>query len=425
MNGWHVSASTSWGAASLWSTREPEGRFKYVLGTSKRRRGMKQLRTQKRLVYLSIVLILVLCATAIRPAVVATASDSTDTQMFIDAARSFAEQAEAAGGHHLTAEPVITVTSKQVQSGKMEVVMEIDEMSVLNSGPRDAEPVLAGKLQYLQDHSTVLSAAVKKAVEDDIADWRSTIESAMTVPTESTDMIKIVADVDLAGTVDTSTLQVYVDNGPMQRNFIPAAQFLKDVRSSWATVAEAYDSSASIASAASAKGAVAPAATSSSYNRTTAYQYADRWAKDTTIKCDTVNVTYQNNANWNNSQYPNYQNFYCNDCADYLSQCLRAGGIPTTATWSYCTNNWDRAGPLMLYLKSSGYITYVASRLDCKCGDPFFFANITTGVVEHTVFMAYNDGKYTYYDAHTTDHYRFKWDGTYSAYIYHYTHVVY
>ncbi|WP_165846206.1 amidase domain-containing protein [Candidatus Cryosericum odellii] len=389
---------------------------------------MKQLRTQKRLVYLSIMLILVLCATAIRPAIVATASDGTDTQAFLTAARSFAEQAEAAGGHHLTAEPVITVTSKQIQAGKMEVTMEIDAMSVLNSGPRDAEPVLAGKLQYLQDHGTTLSAAAKKAVEDDIADWRSTIESAMTVPSEGCFSIKVVADVRIAGNIDTNTLQVYVDNGPMQSNFIPAAQFLKDVRSGWATVTEAYDSSASIASAASAKGAVAPAATSSSYNRTIAYQYADRWAKDTTIHCDSA--TLQNTANWNNIQYPNYQSFYCNDCADYVSQCLHAGGIPTTAMWSYCTNNWDRAGPLMGYLKDNGYITYVASRLDCKCGDPFFFEDKDqwgnpNGVISHTVFMAYNDGKYTYYDAHTSDHLRFFWDGTYSLYFYHYTHVIY
>lgn len=130
---------------------------------------MKQLRTQMWVMCLSIMVILVLCATVIRPAVVVTASDSTGMQMFIDAARSFAEQAEAAGNHHLTAEPVIMVTSKQVQSGKMEVMMEIDAMDVLNSGPRDAEPGIAGKLQYLQDHGAALSATAKKAVEDDIA----------------------------------------------------------------------------------------------------------------------------------------------------------------------------------------------------------------------------------------------------------------
>jgi hypothetical protein len=181
-------------------------------------------------------------------------ADSIDTQMFIDAARSFAEQAEAAGGHHMTAEPVITVDSKYVQAGKMEVMMDIKAMDVLNSGPPDAEPVIAGELQYLRDHGAALSAAARKAVEDDIASWRSTIYSAMNVPTETSYPIKIVADVDLAGNIDASSLQVYADEGPPRGSaFVPAAQFLKDVRSVWTTVAQGYASAASIASGASAK----------------------------------------------------------------------------------------------------------------------------------------------------------------------------
>jgi len=180
-------------------------------------------------------------------------ADSIDTEMFIDAARSFAEQAEAAGNHHMTAEPVITVDSKYVQAGKMKVMMEIDAMDVLNSGPRDAEPGIAGKLQYLQDHGAALSAVARKAVEDDIAYWRGTIESAMTVPSETTYMIKVVADVDVTGNIDVSTLQVYVDDGAVGIHFSPAAQFLKDVRSVWVTVAQAYASAASIASDAAAK----------------------------------------------------------------------------------------------------------------------------------------------------------------------------
>lgn len=222
---------------------------------------MKQLRTQKRLVYLSIVLILVLCATAIRPAVVVTASDGTNTQPFLTAARSFAEQAEAAGNHHLTAEPVITVTSKQIQAGKMAVTMDIEAMDVLNGGPRDDQPIIAGELQYLQDHGAALSVTAKKAVEDDIAYWRSTIESAMTVPTETCYPIKVTANVDIAGNIDISTLQVYVDNGAVGSNFIPAAQFFKGLRSVWTTVAQAYANAASIASDASVKGSVAPVAT--------------------------------------------------------------------------------------------------------------------------------------------------------------------
>lgn len=222
---------------------------------------MKQLRTQKRLVYLSIVLILVLCATAIRPAVVATASDGTDTQPFLTAARSFAEQAEAAGNHRMTAEPVITISGKQIQAGKMEVTMGIEAMDVLNGGPRDDQPIIAGELQYLQDHGAALSVTAKKAVEDDIAYWRSTIDSAMTAPTLTCYPIKVTANVDIPGNIDVSTLRVYVDNGAVGSNFIPAAQFFKDMRSVWTTVAQAYANAASIASDASVKGSVAPVAT--------------------------------------------------------------------------------------------------------------------------------------------------------------------
>jgi hypothetical protein len=386
---------------------------------------MNYLRTRKKIASLAILVILLLCVTAGQPVVVATASDSTVTQIFTAAAHSFAEQAEAAGNHRMTGEPVIAINSKQIQAGKMEVMMEIDAMDVLNSGSRDDQPVIAGQLQYLQDHGAALSATAKKAIEDDIAYWRSTIDSAMIVPTETCYPIKITANVDIAGNIDISTLQVYVDNGAVGSNFIPAAQFFKDMLSVWVTVGQAYDSAASLAMDISAKGSVAPATTSSSYNRNTAYQYADTWVKDTTIMCDTVDVTYQNNANWNNGQYPNYQNFYCNDCADYVSQCLRAGGIPTTSSWSYSpyTANWGNVGPLKDYLLNHGYITYGVTLKNCVYGDPFFFD--VGGTLVHTVFMVYNDGTTFKYDAHTNDRLRLNWTGTLGGYVYHYAHVVY
>jgi hypothetical protein len=175
---------------------------------------------------------------------------STNIQIFITAARSFAEQATAAGGHHLTSEPVVTVNSKQIQPGTMEITMFIKTMSVLDSGPLDDEPVIAGELQYLQDHGAELSAAARKAVEDDIAYWRGTITSAMNKPSESNWSVKITANVDSGGSVDGSSLQVYADEGPPRGSaFVPAAQYLKNMRSAWATVAQGYASAASIAAA--------------------------------------------------------------------------------------------------------------------------------------------------------------------------------
>jgi len=386
---------------------------------------MKQLRTQTWIMCLSIMLILVLCATVIRPAVIATASDGTDTQAFLTAARSFAEQAEAAGNHHLTAQPVITVTSKQVQSGKMEVTMDIEAMDVLNGGPRDDQPVIAGQLQYLQDHGAALSVTAKKAVEDDISYWRGTIDSAMTVPTLTCYPIKVTANVDTAGNIDTSTLQVCVDNGAAGSNFITAAQFFKGLRSVWTTVAQAYANAASIASA---KDPAAPKALlRASYSPTSAYQYADAWVASTTSTCSD-GTTYQNTANWNNSAYPAYVGRDCNDCTDYVSQCLHAGGIPTTSTWQYPsggspTTAWCNVTGLKNYLVNNSYVTYNVTLVNCKCGDPFFFD--VGGTLVHTVFMVYNDGTTFKYDAHTNDRKRLVWDGTLGGYTYHYTHVTY
>ena len=179
-----------------------------------------------------------------------TSTGSADEQVFLTAAHSFAEQAEAAGDHHLTAEPVITVASKQVKSGKMEVMMLLGTLNAMNSGDPDTQPIIVGELQYLHDHGATLSAAARKAVEDDISEWRNTIESAMNTPTETNYIIKIVADVDQAGTVNAGTLQVYVDDGAVGVHYTPAAQFFKDVRSAWVTVAQAYADAESIAAAA-------------------------------------------------------------------------------------------------------------------------------------------------------------------------------
>ena len=179
--------------------------------------------------------------------------DSVNNQLLLAAARSFAEQAAAAGDHHVTRQPAITVSSNQVQAGKVEALMTIEAMDALNSGPVDAQPVLAGELHYLQDHGTALSVAARKAVEDDIAYWRGTIEHAMNVPSETSYVIRVVANVDAAGSIDASSLQVYVDNGVKGSNYVPAAESLEGIRSLRVTVAQAYANAASIASGASAK----------------------------------------------------------------------------------------------------------------------------------------------------------------------------
>jgi len=179
--------------------------------------------------------------------------NSIDMHVVNGVARSFAEQAVAAGNHHMTAEPVIAVDGKYVQTGKLEVMMLVKTMTALNSGPVDDEPVIAGELQHLRDHGTAISAAARKAVEDDIAYWRGTIKSAMTDPSGTSYTIKIVAGVNSTGNMDAGSLQVYADEGAPRGNaWVLAAQYFKNIRSARATVAQAYASAASIAAAARA-----------------------------------------------------------------------------------------------------------------------------------------------------------------------------
>ena len=182
-----------------------------------------------------------------------TAADASNKQILMTAARSFADQAETTKGYHATADPVITFRSKQIQAGKMEVRMGISVMDVLDKASLDVEPMIVGELQYLHDHASTLSAASRKAVEDDIADWRKSANSAMTAPAEVLYMIKVAADVDAAGIIDVNTLQVYADEGTRARasDFVPAAKFLDDVRSIRATVAQASTKAEFLASAAS------------------------------------------------------------------------------------------------------------------------------------------------------------------------------
>ena len=214
------------------------------------RTGMRWRHEMRRNSYTLLALLLV-AAIAIAAGCTPKAAENEDVPDgdFITAARSFAEEAAAAGNHHLTGTPVVTIDSKSVQAGRTEVVLLVKAMDVLNSGDVDAEPGIVGRLQFLQVNGATLSAAARKAVEDDIASWRGTIKSAMTKPSETNYIIKIVTDVDATGKTNKNTLHVYVDNGAVKSNYIPVAQFLDGIRALRVTVAQAYDSAAAIAAA--------------------------------------------------------------------------------------------------------------------------------------------------------------------------------
>ena len=91
-----------------------------------------------------------------------------------------------------------------------------------------------------------------------------------------------------------------------------------------------------------AYGGVTPDSTGFTYNRSVASNYALTYTSDaesSNSRCPNNTNIFMNTAYYNQTSI--YKNIWtvttstCNDCADFVSQALRAGGFPTDSTWNY------------------------------------------------------------------------------------------
>ena len=100
------------------------------------------------------------------------------------------------------------------------------------------------------------------------------------------------------------------------------------------------------------------------------------------------------------SYNPAYTSYKGNggDCANFVSQCIHAGGIPTDATWKADSVSWIRASAVPSYMINKGYATKT-SYTNATAGS---FAYTSSGA-GHAVLVTINDGAKIAYTAHTTD----------------------
>ncbi len=129
------------------------------------------------------------------------------------------------------------------------------------------------------------------------------------------------------------------------------------------------------------------------YNRLKAVQYAERW--------------------WNEFN-PNYPEFN-DDCTNYISQCLYAGGVPMwgqpertrgwwiegKVNWSY---SWTVAHAFMLMLKGANWTVEVGSPRELEIGDIICYDFEGDGRFNHNTIVTGMDGYgYPLVNAHTTN----------------------
>jgi hypothetical protein len=134
---------------------------------------------------------------------------------------------------------------------------------------------------------------------------------------------------------------------------------------------------------ASPASAASPSTMVNAYNRSATKAYADRW--------------------WNgrNAVYGDEGN----DCANYVSQLLDAGGFTPLwgTTWWPGWTNWKNSQALRSWLYSNKFV-YGVSNVNATVGDPVFYDVEADGTVGHTAMVSVDNGGWNYVTQHTTDY---------------------
>lgn len=150
-----------------------------------------------------------------------------------------------------------------------------------------------------------------------------------------------------------------------------------------------------------------------SYDRLKARDYALKWSSNPTGCYDhgtTCGIRQARNL-WNTSQYPFYTELTHNDCADFVSQSLHAGGLPTDSTWKYYQMAWANTGSLKTYMLNKSY--WIQSNYtSASAGGVLYTAS------SHVVLITKNDTITRQFTGHTNDRKEFNYSNV-SGYVYY------
>lgn len=153
--------------------------------------------------------------------------------------------------------------------------------------------------------------------------------------------------------------------------------------------------------------AVSPASnTGFVYYRTNARDYANRW----TSNASTTTCTNKDCSNYGGKImqtigfYNNYEYSYycCNDCANYVSQAMASGGVPTDSSWQAGKVSWTSCLNLKNYFYNVKKYWSTATYKTCNAGGIILLYKNDYKPF-HAMMTVLNDGVKTQYSAHTHD----------------------
>jgi len=273
---------------------------------------------------------------------------------------------------------------------------EVHRVHALNCSSAAEWPVVKGRMAYMKDHGSSLTDVQRALLQREVDMWIEDITSYIRDPQDCYDFLKVVGLTGPGGTIDPATLRVY-GQGP-EGDYI--ALPLSQIPSSQEVERVAYASMDELLASA-AVGKMNDIGIMSLYNRLAARDYANRWTSNpTTYKCNGSNPgCIQDDTKYNNAVYEHH---CCNDCANFVSQALRSGGIPEDTVWKPASDTWEIVPYLVGYMTTMDVLR-TGTLGTCVAGYPVQTSST------HIVLMVYNDGVTEKYSAHTSDRLQANW----------------
>lgn len=292
-----------------------------------------------------------------------------------------------------------TLISQEGSGAEVAVTFDVERIHRVDYAKADDAPVVKGRLAFMKDNAKRLSEKQLKAANQDIEMWRHDLNEYITTDQFAFNRVKITATLDSKGMPLPGTVKFYSE-GILPGDF--ALMDLNEFPSPQQVEKEAYDALSRVVKEANTSKSVS---TSAVYNRLAARDYANSWTSNTSARC-TSNLL-QNTYYYN----PAYQTQGCADCANYASQSMYAGGIPTSSSWQPYTTSWIRADSFITYMVLNGYMTPTTNINECVAGYPFGLFN-SSGVCTHVMIMVSNDGVVRKFSAHTNDRLQYTWSSS-------------
>lgn len=136
------------------------------------------------------------------------------------------------------------------------------------------------------------------------------------------------------------------------------------------------------------------------YNNTAACNYAIQYSSEASVS----QTCPHGNTRIDLSKYSSFYTYYCHkDCANFVSQCICAGNIPTDAVWYPTSYSWATVSGLRNYFYTQKNYWKTSSFFACNAGGIIINQN-TSGEYYHVNLCVYNDTITHKYAAHNADH---------------------